>query len=132
MPAAAAVVEKNVVDAAIGFDFNDNGLYLASLELSHRYIDDWKPQLQGTRRRQTAAYFVLSKQWRNDTLTTEYTSMYQFQDKEAFHRLGVSYQVNDFWTLAVQGDYFSTRTTQRFLGSLSDKHRLSVKIDYQF
>lgn len=124
--------EYQVLDIAFGFDFNANGLYTLSLELSNQHIMDWDRQLLNTRRDETVAYLIWNKPWRNETLTTQYTASAQLQDGESFHRFEVQYDINDQWSAELQLDYFDSRLPDSLFGQMKDKHRLSVQIDFNF
>ncbi|UAA37167.1 hypothetical protein KIH87_10445 [Paraneptunicella aestuarii] len=121
-----------VLDFALGFDFNSNGAYTLSLELSNQHIYSWDSRLLNFQRDETVAYLVLTKPWLNETLTTVYTSSAHLQNKESFHRVEVQYDISDNVSTEIQVDYFNTHLPDSLFGQLGDKHRISAQIDFNF
>ncbi|WP_075185109.1 DUF1302 family protein [Teredinibacter haidensis] len=121
-----------ILDSVFGFEYNANGLYSLSLELSNQHVMDWNTKLLNTRRHETVAYLIWNKPWRNETLTTQYTASAQLQDNESFHRFEVQYDITDQWSAEFQVDYFDSRLQDSLFGQLQDKHRVSVQIDFNF
>lgn len=124
--------QYRVFDSVFGFDFNANGLYTVSVELSNQHVVDWDSRLIDTRRDETVAYAIWSRPWLNETLTTQYTASAQLQDRESFHRFEVQYDLNDQWSAEIQMDYFDSNLPDSLFGQLRDKHRVSVRVDFNF
>lgn len=121
-----------VFDLAFGFDFNANGAYTMSLELSNQHIVDWDSRLLNTRRNETVVYAIWNKTWLNETLTTQYTGSAQLQDSESFHRFEIQHDINDQWSAEIQVDYFDARLPDSLFGQLQDKHRVSVQVNFDY
>ena len=121
-----------VWDTALGFDYNANGAYTISLELTNQHIIDWTNQLLNLRRDESLLYATWNKTWLNETLTTQYTSSVQLQDGESFHRIEFQYDISDQVSTEFQIDYFDTYKNNSLLGRLEDKHRVSWQVSYDF
>ena len=124
--------QYRVLDCAFGFDFNANGAYTVSFELSNQHVVDWDSRLLNTQRDETIVYAVWNKTWLNETLTTQYTGSAQLQDRESFHRFEIQYDINDQWWAEIQVDYFDSSLPDSLFGQLQDKHRVSVQVDFDF
>jgi len=124
--------QYSVLDAALGFDYDANGAYSVSLELSNQHIINWSDDIALLRRDESILYGSISKNWWNETLTTTYTSMLQLQDEEFFHRFEFIYEVDDRWTIELQADYFDSDKQLSVLGQLQDKSRIALQIDFDF
>ncbi len=124
--------EHQVWDTAVGFDYEANGAYSFSLELTNQHILDWDSSLLFMRRDETILYGVWRKTWLNEILTTQYTAMLQLQDREALHRWEFIYDVSDHWNLELQLDYFATKETMTLLGQLEDKNRIALEATFDF
>jgi hypothetical protein len=124
--------EQEVWDTAIGFDYEANGAYSFSLELTNQHMLDWDSSLLLVRRDETILYGVWRKTWLNQILTTQYTAMLQLQDREAFHRWEFIYDLSDQWNLELQLDYFITKETMTLLSQLEDKNRIALEVTFDF
>lgn len=124
--------QYRVFDSVFGFDFNANGVYTMSFELSNQHVIDWDSSLLNTRRDETLAYVVWSRPWLNETLTTQYTGSAQLQDRESFHRFEIQYDISDQWSAEIQVDYFDSSIPNSLFGQLQNKHRVSMQVDFDF
>ncbi len=120
------------IDLAFGLDYDANGRYTMSLELTNQHINENQENLLNVRRDETILYGVWSKNWFNETLTTTYTFMLQLQDFESFHRWEFEFDLTDHWRAELQLDYFSAKEDDTLLGQLADKHRIAVEVNFDF
>ncbi|PCK08201.1 MAG: hypothetical protein COA42_10360 [Alteromonadaceae bacterium] len=129
-------VKRDSAEFAFGFDYDHNGQLSASLELTHQALFNHHDAilLQG-RDESSNLYGVVTQKWRNDTLTGSYTSGYQIQDKDLFHRLELSYDISDKWSTTIRGDYFQIKDATQsnsLFGALANKDRVSLQVNYDF
>lgn len=119
-------------DAAMGFDYTANGAYTITIEVSNQHVSNWQDDLLGYDRNRTVAYGSISKNWQNETLTTQYTHFYDLQAGDALHRALFEYQLSDYWKTYFQIDYFDVHKSGTLLSALSGKHRLALGIEANF
>lgn len=129
-------VKRDSAEFAFGFDYDHNGQLNASLELTHQALFNHHNAtlLQG-RDESSNLYGIVTQKWRNDTLTGSYTSGYQTQDKDIFHRLELSYDITDNCSTTIRGDYFQIKNATKnnsLFGALADKDRVSLQVSYDF
>ena len=114
------------------FDFDDNGAYTLSLELTNQHIFDWDSGIFVSRRDETQLYATWNRQLYNDTVTLEYIASYHLGNKEHFHRLRWAYDWTNQITVELQADFFEAQNEQTLLGQLEGKHRVSALISFDF
>ena len=127
-----ALTKYRVWDSAFGFDFDDNGAYNLSMEVTNQHILHWDDGISGQRRNESNLYTIISKNFWDETLTLKYTNSYQLQDDEHFHRFEYIQDVNNHVTLSLQADAFNSHKDTTLLGQLEGKHRLSARVDFDF
>ncbi|MCP4687546.1 MAG: hypothetical protein GY859_05810, partial [Desulfobacterales bacterium] len=126
------LVEKDVVDAALGVEYDANGAWLATLEISNQMILNHGEKIAGARRNETAAYFSWSKDFLNQTLHPEYTFFHQFQDRDSMHRLEIKYDINDYWTCKFGLTLFDIKKKSSPLSVFKNSHRLAARVEVSF
>ncbi len=126
------LIERNVFDLAAGFDYDANGAYTVSVELSNQRVVDWTDEISGIRRDESAVYASWSKSFLHDTLDAQYIVFFQIQDEEALHRTEVTYDITDHWSTTVDFAWFDAHDPNTFFGLLRDESRLSAELEYNF
>jgi len=126
------LVEKNVVDAALGLDYDANGAWQATVEISEQHILNWDSAICFVRRDETGLYFNWSKDFLNQTLNTQYTWYFQIKDSDSMHRFETTYDINDQWKLKFGVTLFDIRHQTSQLGVFKDRHRIAAQVEVSF
>lgn len=126
------LVEKDVLDAALGVEYDANGSWLAVLEISNQMILNHDGEIAGVHRNETALYFSWSKDFLNQTLTPEYTCFHQFRDHDSIHRFQIEYDIDDYWTFEFDLTLFDIRSRTSPLSIFKNSHRVAARLEVSF
>lgn len=130
---AYVVRGKDLIDAAVGLEYNANDKYLIYLELSNRYLLSGNEGLiPGTDKNSTALYTSLIKKFFNDTLEFEYIFFYHPREKNNFHHFKLTYDLTD--NIELKGEYavFNAKDPQSLMWPYRDEDRIGLEIRYFF
>jgi len=98
----------DVLEAAIGFDYDANGAWSATVEMFNQHIFLDADDLAGLEQNNSQMLFRWSKQWLNQTLSSIYYLSYQLQNKDNVHSLSLSYALSDNWLVDLNATLFQS------------------------
>jgi len=125
-------VKRDLLDMAVGFDYDANGRYQVTFETSNRLIFDFTDQIAGQRESSTSSYFNLSKLFLNETVKPQYTGYYHYQDKNAFHQFQLIYDITDNIELECCYTFFDIQEKESEMWPYRDEDRVSVGVKFYF
>jgi hypothetical protein len=125
-------IEKDVVDFGIGVEYNANGRYQISGEISNRFITNSSEDLLFTNKNSTAIYTIFTKDFFNETLTFEYVFFYHVQEQNNFHQFRLTNEITDNFQMNVSCAFFSIKDKESLLWYYRNEDRLSVDFQYYF
>ena len=126
------LAERDVIDVAFGLDYDANGAWQATFEISDQNVLNWNSDLYLVRRNETGLYFNWSEDFLNQTLNTQYTWFFQIQDADSMHRFESEYDINDHWVFKFGLTLFDIRNQNSQLGIFKDRHRIAAQVEVSF
>ncbi len=127
-----ALIERNVIDTALGLEYDANGAYLIIIEISNQHLLNWTRKINSFRRDEGNLYASISKNFLHETLKPQYTLLHQIQDQETVHQFETVYEINDQWSSTFKGTYFDSHQKNSSLGFFQNRHRISIDIEAHF
>ncbi|MBF0452114.1 MAG: hypothetical protein HQK75_15540 [Candidatus Magnetomorum sp.] len=124
--------QKNLMDVSVGTEYNANDRYQVSVELAHRHINGNMKGLPFDKKNSTTLYCIITKNFFNQTVNTEYLFYYHIQESNAFHQLRLTRDVTDNFQIITSFAFFDSQDDQSLLWFFKDEHRLTVDINYYF
>jgi len=98
----------DALETAIGFDFDANGAWSATVELFNQHIFLGTDDLPGFEQNNTQLLARWSKQWLNQTLTSIYFFSYQLQNRDNVHSFSLNYALSDNWLMDLNATLFDS------------------------
>ena len=125
-------IESDVMDGAAGIEYNANGAYFMSLELSNRHILTDTSSLVQNRQDSASLYYTLTKDFFHETLALEYNFYYHLQEQNHFHNFQATYDLTD--AIEIQARYTLLRVTdtQSLMWAYKDEDRAAIELRYSF
>jgi len=125
-------IEKNIVDIGLGIEYNANGRYQISGEISNRFIPGATNHLIFTNKDSTSIYTTFTKDFLNDTLMLEYIFFYHVQEQNNFHQFRLTHDITDNFQMISSCTFFSMKDKESLLWFYRNEDRLSVTFQYYF
>jgi hypothetical protein len=125
-------VDKDILDLGIGVEYNANGRYQISGEISNRFIPGNTERLLYTDKNSTSIYTTFSKDFYNETVAFEYIFFYHVQDQNNFHQFRLTREIKDNFQLIASSTFFSMKDKESLLWFYRNEDRLSVEFRYYF
>ena len=125
-------VEKDIVDLGFGVEYNANGRYQISGELSNRFIPGKAEDLLFTNKNSTSIYTTFTKDFFNETLAFEYMFFYHVQEKNNFHQFRLTNDITDNFQMISSCAFFSIKDKESLLWFYRNEDRLTVEFRYYF
>ena len=97
------IAERDVVAAALGFDYTSAANDQITLEASNHHIRGWQASLANTRENTGNVLLSWSRDFLGETLTPEYAFAWEPNNGDSLHQLQLSYDWNDALTLKFGG-----------------------------
>jgi len=110
--AGSQSVIRDVLDAALGFDYDANGAWDVTVELLNQHILSGPGDLAGLRKNNTQWVARWRKQWLHQTLSSVYYVSYQLQHRDTVHSMALNYAITDAWLLDVNATLFESTEAQ--------------------
>ena len=121
--------KKEIIDSAIGLEYDANSRYKISLELSNRYIASGTGGLiPGTDENSSALYTTFFKDFLNQTLEFEYIFYHHIQEKNQYHQ----FRLTDNIELKAEYTVLNVKDSQSMIYSYRDEDRIGLEIRYFF
>lgn len=119
------------IEGVAGLDYDANGRYLFSVEISNRYLTNHSEEML-QEKNNTAIYFLFEKSFKNETLNTRYSFFYSIQEDADTHEFEVEYLFTD--NLKLKGEYtlITVRETDSLYKAYENDDRVGLKIDWFF
>jgi hypothetical protein len=125
-------IQKDIVDFGFGIDYNANGRYQISGEISNRFICGSTQDILFTNNNSTALYTTFSKNFYNETLSFEYIFFYHIQEQNNFHQFHLTHDITDNFQMISSCTFFSIKDKESLLWFYRNEDRLSVEFRYYF
>ncbi|MCP4755705.1 MAG: hypothetical protein GY866_32985 [Proteobacteria bacterium] len=127
-----ALVEKDVLDAALGFEYSPGGAYTLGVEAGNRQVADWSNSLVDTPENASTLVLAWSKNFLNEDLSLSWMSSHSYPGKDWFHQAEASYNWDDHLTFELQGFYPDLSDEEGQMWSFRDQKRITARVQYQF
>ena len=128
----AAIARVDLLDHALGLEYNANDRWLLTMELTHRHLFGYSDGHGGLERDATALYAVLEKKFCHDTLTLEYGFYLSLDDRGRYHDAQATWQVTDQVELKGDITVFSARDRDAGLWTYRHEDRVTLEVRYHF
>lgn len=125
-------IEKDIVDLGVGMEYNANGRYQISAEISNRFIPGNTENLLFTKNNSTSIYTTFTKDFYHETFTFEHMFFYHVQEQNNFHQLRLSHRITDNFQMISSCTFFSMKDKDSLLWFYRNEDRLSVELRYFF
>jgi len=125
-------VDKDIIDLGFGVEYNANGRYQVSGEISNRFIPGSTEDILYTDKNSTSIYSTFSKDFYNEILAFEYIFFYHLQEQNNFHQFRVTHDITDNFQMIVSCAFFSMKDKDSLLWFYRNEDRLSVAFRYYF
>ncbi len=125
--------KEELLDAALGIEYDANSKYRVTLELSNRHLISGRQGLiPGTDENSTSIYASFFKDFFNQTLDFEYIFYYHIQEKNRFHQFKLTYDLTD--NIRLKADYttLNATDTSSVMYAYQDEDRIGFEISYFF
>ena len=125
--------KKDVLDSAVGIEYNANDKYQMSFELSNRYLfSDISELMPGTDKNSSAFYYTFTKDFLNQTMNFEYIFYYHIQEQNRFHHFRFTYDLTDNMEIQAGYAYFNAEDENSLMWLYRKEDRISFEIKYFF
>lgn len=125
------VIERDVVDQALGVEYDANGSYQLTLEGSSQHIIDWDQGIQGTKEEESTVFMSFNKQFFYETWDLTVSTSYQAQDEDFVYQIQNKYEASDHLSLEADFTYLDFEKDSR-LYAFHDQSRVTGRILYKF
>lgn len=123
---------RDTIDSALAIEYNSNSNYLMSLELTNRYIDDYSTDLYGVEKSSTGLYYLISRNFLNETLTIQYAVFFIPEEESFLHKISVDYSVTDDIKLIIDYAVIDTDDDSSTLATYKNEDRTDFEIKFFF
>jgi hypothetical protein len=125
--------KKDILDSAVGIEYNANDKYQMSFEIASRYIfSDISTLVPSTDQSSSAFYYIFTKDFLHQTLRFEYDFYYHLREHNQFHKFQLAYDITDRIEILAGYAHFEARDEQSIMWLYRDENRLSLEIKYFF
>lgn len=125
-------IQKDIVDLGMGVEYNANGRYQVSGEISNRFIPGSTQDILFTDKNSTALYTTFTKDFFNETLSFEYIFFYHMQEQNNFHQFRMTHDITDNFQMISSCAFFSMKDKDSLLWFYRNEDRLSIEFRYYF
>ncbi|WP_236891969.1 DUF1302 family protein [Desulfoluna limicola] len=122
----------DVLDAALGMEFDANGRYSLNTELTNRHIFGFESNLYHQQKDSTGFYLQYDKNFLSDTLAFQYSYHRQLQVYNEIHKARLDHSFSDHIELTLDYVHFESRGEESFLWEYRDEDRVSAEFRYFF
>lgn len=126
------IVEKDVLDTAVGLEYSPGGTYTLSLEFVNSHVDNWMDEILGVPEDSRSLVLVWSQTFLNDDLTVNWMTQMMAPYSATIHSLRTSYKWNDDITVYLDAFYPDVESEENDLWVYRDQKHLVLKGQYQF
>ncbi|MBU2510349.1 hypothetical protein KJ966_03390 [bacterium] len=129
---AYQIIEKDVVDTALGLEYSPGGDYTLSLEAVNNHVIDWNDDIQTVPEDSNSLVVVWSKSFFNEDLSVNWMTSYSEPYTSYMHSLRTSYNWNDNITLFFDAFYPDIKKEESNMWVYRDQKQLVFKLQFQF
>ncbi len=129
---AYQIIERDVVDTALGVEYSPGGSYTLGMEAVNSHVQEWSEEIQGVHENTSSLVLVWSKNFLNEDLSVNWMSSYTNPDESFVHSLTSSYKWNDNVTTDFEAFYPDIRDEESGYWVYRDHKYLVVKLQVQF
>lgn len=124
--------ESALLDVAAGLEYNANGRYLMTLEISNRHILGDLATLSAYDRDSTSFYYTFGKDFLNQTVEFEYVLYYHINDRNVIHDAQLTYDLTDSIEIRASYAIFNIRDEDSLLWQYREEDRITFDINCFF
>lgn len=126
------VLEKDLWELAVGFDYDANGAWALAFEVLNQHILGDTGDMATIQQNSTQIVTRWNKQWRHETLSTVVFFNYQLQYQDMVTSLALDYAVNDNTKASLVGSIFYS-TDEHSPAQLSkDWDQIVFRVNYAY
>lgn len=122
----------DLLDAALGIEFDANGRYSLNTEVTNRHIFGFEGDLYHQQKDSTGFFLQYDKNFLSDTLAFQYSYYRQLQDNNEIHKARLDYSFSDHIQLILDYAHFDIREKESFLWEYRDEDRVGAEFMYFF
>ncbi len=126
------IVEKSVLDTALGLEYSPGGTYSLGFEAVNSHIEDWSDDILGIPEDSYSIVFVWSQTFLNEDLSVDWMTQYTAPYVAYVHSLRTSYKWNDDVTFYLEGYLPDVQDEDNDLWVYRDQKQVVIKAQYQF
>jgi len=130
--ASYQLIERDVLDVALGLEYSQGGTYSLGLELVNNHVDDWSDDLLGVPEDARSLVLVWNQTFLNEDLSLNWMTQATVPYAAYIHSLTSSYKWNDGVTIYLEGYCPDIRDEESALWVYRDQKQLVLKAQYQF
>lgn len=125
-------IKSDIMDGAAGIEYNANGVYFMSIELSNRHIFSDRTALVHGRKDASSLYYTLTRDFLHDTLALEYNFYYHLQEQNHFHNFQATYQLTDAIKVQARYTWLFVSDVQSMMWAYKDEDRVALELSCSF
>ena len=129
---AFEIIEKDVVDSALGLLYSPGGNFTLSLEGVNSHVLNWNNEIQGASEDSYSLVLVLGNSFFNDNLTVRWMSIYGGPSASFLHTLWTSYKWSDNLTFYLNFFYPFVEDKKSGYWTYRDQKQIVFKTQLQF
>jgi hypothetical protein len=126
------IVERNTIDATLGFEYAPNSTTTFGLELVNNHIIDWTEEIAGFPRNNYNVFFLAGKQFFKNNLSVNYISLFNWPYITSFNLLSTSYKLTDNINLSLDTIIPLTNDERSGIFQFREQQQFAFKIQYLF
>lgn len=119
---------QDLVDMAVGAEYNANDRYQLTLELSNRYLISEPAAVPGVDRNHPAAYVTWTKDFFNQTLEAEYNHFLDFNHGDMVQGIRLTYDWTDTIEIETRYHRIRVRDSESWLRPFQDEDRITLDV----
>ena len=127
-----AINGYHLLEASGGFDYDANGKYQVTCELSNSRILNHDNNNAEADEDSTAFYFNALKKFNNDNLELQYSLSYQIQHESIIHDIQALYKYTDNKHVKIKFTTLNVESVESGLWSNREEDRITIEFSYFF
>ena len=124
--------EREVLDAALGFEYSPAGKYTVTLEASNSHISDWSEDLAGTYANSSVGSFSWSRNFLNDDLSVTFAANHTWPDEDWIYLGQVQYTISDNLKSEININQLEIKNEDSMLWPYRYQNLVNAKLAFQF
>ena len=130
--ASFQVVEKDVLDTALGLEYSTGGTWSFGMEVVNSHVSGWSDEIQGVPEDASSLVVVWDQTFLNEDLSVNWMTQVTTPYSAYIHSLRTTYKWDDDITLYLDGFYLDVKDEESDLWDYRDQKQIVAKAQYQF